>query len=83
MDKGAKVTEKVMHAAESLKLTTFINNHLKDLKAAEEVMAVKKREEKAENLNRLGLKCEVFLARVAEYHHKESGHNLRKGSIPS
>ena len=44
---------------------------------------MKKREEKADDLNGLGLKCEVFLARVAEYHHKESGHNLRKGSIPS
>jgi hypothetical protein len=44
---------------------------------------MKKREEKADNLNRLGLKCEVFLASVTEYHHKKSGYNLSKSGIPS
>ena len=43
---------------------------------------LKKREEKADELNRLGLKCEVFLARIAEYHHKKSGYNLGKSGIP-
>jgi len=37
---------------------------------------MKKREEKADDLNGLGLKCEVFLTCVAENNHKKGGHNL-------
>ena len=44
---------------------------------------IKKREEKADNLNGLGLKCEVFLASVTEYHYKKGGYNLGKSGIPS
>jgi hypothetical protein len=44
---------------------------------------MEKREEKADVLDCLGLKCEVFLACIAEYHHKKGGHNLGKGRIPS
>jgi hypothetical protein len=44
---------------------------------------MKKREEKADDLDCLGLKCEVLLACIAENHHKKGGHNLRKSSIPA
>jgi len=44
---------------------------------------LKKREEKAENLNRLGLKCEVFLASVTENNHKKGSNDLGKSGIPS
>jgi hypothetical protein len=44
---------------------------------------MEKWEEKADGLICLGLKCEVFLACIAEYHHKKGGHNLGKGRIPS
>ena len=44
---------------------------------------LKKREEKAVDLYRLGLKCEVLLACIAENNHKKSGYNLGKSGIPS
>jgi hypothetical protein len=44
---------------------------------------IEKREEKADVLDCLGLKCEVLLACIAENNHKEGGHNLRKSSIPA
>jgi len=44
---------------------------------------LKKRVEKADDLICFGLKCEVFLARVTEYHHKKGGHNLCKRGIPT
>jgi hypothetical protein len=44
---------------------------------------IEKREEKADVLDCLGLKCEVLLACIAENNHKEGGHNLGKSSIPA
>jgi len=44
---------------------------------------IEKWEEKAVELYRLGLKCEVLLACIAENNHKKSGHNLGKSGIPS
>jgi hypothetical protein len=44
---------------------------------------IKKWEEKADDLDCLGLKCEVLLTRIAENNHKKGGHNLRKSGIPA
>jgi hypothetical protein len=44
---------------------------------------IEKREEKADVLDCLSLKCEVLLTRIAENNHKKGGHNLRKSSIPA
>ena len=44
---------------------------------------MKKREEKADDLNGLGLKCEVLLALIAENNYKKGGRNLRKSGIPT
>jgi hypothetical protein len=44
---------------------------------------MEKREEKADVLDCLGLKCEVLLACIAENNHKKSSYNLCESGIPS